>query len=93
MAKRRVFTIDAPVSSVIVCLMSNLSQCEERRPVFLLAAAADLHPATAAAALSGKRISRKSRAALVAAKSSLSDITRELVDAIERATATNEGAK
>jgi len=69
--------------------MASVYESEQRRPIFLLAAAADLHPATAEAALHGKRISRKTRAALAAVKSSLPDIMRELSEAVERATATN----
>lgn len=92
MAKCRIFRIDRLGIPAKVGCMPNMSQCEERRPVFLLAAAADVHPATAERAMKGERVSRKTRAALAAAKSSLPDIMRELSEAVERATAMNGGA-
>ena len=77
-------------------VMANQLDTTTRRRIFLIAGAADLHPETARALVEGKPVARKTRDALVRARTNLDTIKDELAATLEQLTnddtATNGGA-
>ena len=64
--------------------MSDRPSLEMDQIVLLVAGAAGINPVTAGSALQGRRISRRTRAALAAARTNLDTIKEELGAALDR---------